>query len=56
MTERQRKMLKMFRKLPLKEATLLIDDSMFLKQVNADSFNWDYYNEMEELYRVSYLS
>ena len=46
MTERQRNMLKKFSKLPLREATLVIDDEIFLSHRG-----WDHYAELEQEYR-----
>ncbi|KAL9076184.1 MAG: hypothetical protein Q9161_001231 [Pseudevernia consocians] len=46
MTERQGNMFKMFRKLPLNEVTLVIDDSMFMVGVNPH-----HYHRMEQRYR-----
>ena len=40
MTERQAKMFKKFSKLPLKEATLVIDDRMFLKNLSS-RYSWN---------------
>ena len=49
MTERQGKMFKKLSKLPLKEATLVIDDGMFLKPLNPHYAN--FYDQMEQQYR-----
>lgn len=50
MTERQGKMFKKFSKLPLTEATLVIDDRTFLEQVKAHG-SWGLYDQMEQQYR-----
>ena len=50
MTGRQRKMFKKLSKLPLKEATLIIDDREFLQPL--DPYHPpDYYDQMEQEYR-----
>ena len=49
MTERQAKMFKNFSKLPLKKATLLIDDGMFL--IHLDHHHSLDHHEMEQKYR-----
>lgn len=50
MTERQGKMFKMFCKLPLKEATLVVDDSRFLRPLNNSSTRATY-TRLEQMYR-----
>lgn len=54
MTKAQSKMFKKLRKLPLREATLIIDDRMFLK-LDLEEAGWPYYDELELHYRVSYV-
>lgn len=46
MTERQCNLFKKFSKLPLKEATLVIEDEMFLRH-----HGWDHYPQLEQEYR-----
>ncbi len=48
LTERQRKMFKKLSSLPLKNATLVIDDSLFRDSLDG--------NEMEQQYRVRHIS
>ena len=50
MTELQGKMLGKLGKLPLKGATLLLDDSGFLKSLGSDDWTTDY-DELEQRHR-----